>query len=145
MNNGKQHPVSEFTASVLSNLRSLVDVNTVIGDPISTQDGVVIIPVSKVNFGFGSGGGDIPVSAPEKFAGITGGGVTIMPLGFLVINGSDVSLLHMQIAENTNDRIVNAVPGILDKILGMIPKKKKDAEDVEEDGDDSPAPSDSES
>ena len=121
----QQHPVSEFTTSVLSSLRSLVDVNTVIGDPISTQDGVVIIPVSKVSFGFASGGSDIPAKAPNMFGGGTGGGVTIMPLGFLVINGDDVSILHMQPAESTNDRIINAVPAVLEKLMGIIQKKKK--------------------
>jgi len=122
----QQHPVSEFAATVLSSLRSLVDVNTVIGDPITTQEGIVIIPVSKVNFGFASGGGDIPGKNPNMFGGGTGGGVTIMPLGFLVINGENVSILHMQTADSTNDRIINAVPEVLDKLIGLIPKKKKD-------------------
>ena len=122
----QQHPVSDFTSSVLSNLRSLIDVNTVIGDPISTQDGVMIIPISKVNFGFASGGSDIPGNNPNLFGGGTGGGVTIMPLGFLVINGTDVSILHMQSADNTGDRIVNAVPGVIDKLIDLFPKKKKD-------------------
>ena len=129
----QQHPVSEFTTSVLASLRSLVDVNTVIGDPISTQEGLIIIPVSKVSFGFASGGSDIPAKAPNMFGGGTGGGVTIMPLGFLVINGEDVSILHMQTAENTNDRIVNAGAAALDKLLAIIPKKKKE--------DDPPEPS----
>jgi sporulation protein YtfJ len=109
----------------MANLRSLVDVNTVIGDPISTANGVVILPVSKVNFGFASGGSDLPAKTPELFGGATGGGVTITPLGFLVINGTDVSILQMQTADNTGDRIVNAVPGLLDKLLDLIPKKEK--------------------
>ncbi|MCL2068784.1 MAG: sporulation protein YtfJ [Oscillospiraceae bacterium] len=122
----KSQSVSEFTASVLTNLRSLVDVNTIIGDPISTQDGIVIIPISKVSFGFASGGSDLPTTRPDMFGGGTGGGVTILPLGFLVVNGKDVSLLQMQSAENTGDRIVNTVPAVLDKLISLIPKKKKD-------------------
>ena len=121
--------VSEFTASVLTNLRSLVDVNTIIGDPITTQDGIVIIPISKVSFGFASGGSDLPASRPDLFGGGTGGGVTILPLGFIVVNGKDVSLLQMQSAENTGDRIVNTIPAVLDKLIGLIPKKKKDEEE----------------
>jgi sporulation protein YtfJ len=119
----QQHPVSEFTAAAMSNLRSLVDVNTIIGDPITTAQGVVILPVSKVSFGYGSGGLDLPMERPGSFGATTGGGVTIQPLAFLVIDGTDVRLLQMQTADNTGDRIVNAVPGVLDKILDLIPKK----------------------
>ncbi|MCL2033986.1 MAG: sporulation protein YtfJ [Oscillospiraceae bacterium] len=121
----QQHPVSEFTDSALSGLRSLVDVNTVIGDPITAADGTVIIPVSKVAFGYASGGSDWPTSRPDVFGGGTGGGVTISPVAFLVLRGSDVEILSMpQPADNTADRIVNAVPGIIDKVL----KSKKNGE-----------------
>ena len=121
----QQRPISEFTESALQNLRSLVDVNTIIGDPISTAEGTVIIPISKVSFGYASGGSDIPIAhQAEPFGGATGGGVTIQPLAFLVINGEDVQLLQMQTADNTGDRIVNAIPGLVDKIVGMVKKKK---------------------
>jgi sporulation protein YtfJ len=132
-----KHPISDFTAAALSNLDSLVDVNTIIGDPITTPGGVVIIPVSKVSFGYASGGSDLPTSRPELFGAATGGGVTIQPLAFLVVDGSDVRLLQMQTANNTGDRIVNAVPGVLDKLLDLIPKKdgkgEKSASDSSED------------
>lgn len=125
----QQHPISEFTESALSSLRSLVDVNTVIGDAITTADGTVIIPVSKVSFGYGSGGSDLPVQKPDVFAGGTGGGVTISPIAFLIIRGGNVELLHMQTADNTADRIVNTVPAVIDKIMGFIPQKEKPAAD----------------
>lgn len=102
----------------------MVDVNTIVGEPITTPGGVVIIPVSKVSFGYGSGGTDIPTNRPDMFGGGSGGGVTIQPLAFLVVDGTEVKLLHMQTAENTNDRIVNAVPGIVDKLIDLIPKKE---------------------
>lgn len=124
----QKHPVSDFAAAAMTNLRSLVDVNTIIGDPISTAEGVVILPVSKVNFGFASGGSDLPAKTSELFGGATGGGVTITPLAFLVITGTDVKLLQMQTADNTGDRIVNSVPGILDKLMDLIPKKDKTQE-----------------
>ncbi len=121
----QQHPISEFTKSALESLRSLVDVNTIIGDPISTADGVVIIPISKVSFGYASGGSDIPSSKPSDiFGGGTGGGVTIQPLAFLVVKSGDVQLLQMQTANNTGDRIVNAVPGIIDKVAELFSKDK---------------------
>lgn len=121
----QQHPVNDFAAAALANLRSLVDVNTIIGNPITTPQGVVIIPVSKVSFGYGSGGSDLPVER-QGFGAATGGGVTIQPLAFLVVNGENVQLLQMQTADNTGDRIVNAVPGVLDKLLDLIPKKDGD-------------------
>ncbi len=121
----QQHPVSEFTASALSGLRSLVDVNTVVGDPITVSDGTVIIPVSKVSFGYGSGGSDLPTAQPNLFGGGTGGGVTITPMAFLIIKSGIVELIHMQTADNTADRIVNAVPAVLDRIMAMTSKKDK--------------------
>lgn len=125
----QQHPVSEFTESALAGLRSLVDVNTVIGDPVTTPDGTVIIPVSKVAFGYASGGSDLPTQRPNVFGGGTGGGVTITPLAFLVIQGGRVELIPMQTANNTADRIVNSVPAVLDRIMDMLPKKDKDKKD----------------
>jgi sporulation protein YtfJ len=126
----KQHPIGDFTASALNSLRSLVDVNTIVGNPITTADGIMIIPVSKVSFGYGSGGSDLPTSKQaELFGGATGGGVTISPLAFLVISAGEVKLLQMQSADNTADRIVNAVPEVIDKIVAMV-KKDKDAEDL---------------
>lgn len=127
----QQKPLNDLTDASMSNLRSLVDVNTIIGDPITTADGVTIIPVSKVSFGYGSGGSDLPVQTPDKFAGATGGGVTLQPLAFLVINGSDVRLLQMQTADNTGDRLVNAGASAIDRILDFIPKKGNDkSEDI---------------
>ena len=118
-----KHPLSEFTTSVLTGLKSLVDVNTIIGEAITTPAGVTIIPVSKVSFGYGTGGTDLPTNRPELFGGGTGGGVTIEPLAFLVIEGTHVRLMQMQTAHNTADRVVNNVTGVLDKVLDLIPKK----------------------
>lgn len=124
----EQHPISDFTQSALSSLRTMVDANAVIGDPITTPDGAVIVPVSKVSFGYGSGGSDLPGQRPDLFGGGTGGGVTIQPLAFLVVRGDKVELLQLQTADNTSDRIVNAVPVVLDKIVELFSKKDKDQE-----------------
>ncbi len=117
------HPIDDFTATALGSLRSMVDVNTIIGDPITTPDGAVILPVSKVSFGYASGGSDLPGKQAELFGGATGGGVTIQPLAFLVVSGGKVELLQMQSADNTGDRIVNALPGLLDKLRELFQKK----------------------
>ncbi|HHY52705.1 MAG TPA: sporulation protein YtfJ, partial [Clostridiales bacterium] len=97
----------------------------IIGDPITVADGVVILPVSKVSFGYASGGSDLPAKTTDLFGGATGGGVTIQPLAFLVITKDGVELLQLQTAENTGDRIVNAVPGLVDKLLSLVKKDKK--------------------
>lgn len=122
----QQYPISDFTQAVLSNLRGMTDANSIIGDPITTDEGVVIIPVSKVSFGYGAGGSDLPVQRPDLFGGVSGAGVTIQPIAFLVIGGGKVELLQIQSADNTADRIVNSIPAVLDKIKEMFPKKDKD-------------------
>lgn len=117
----KKHPLSEVLDSSLANLKDLVDVNTVIGEAITTSDGTIIIPVSKVSFGFVTGGSELPTSKPSTpFGGGSGGGVTIQPLAFLVISNGNVKILHMQTADNTADRVVNMVPDVVDKVSGLI-------------------------
>ena len=120
-----QHPIGDLTDNAMRNLRSLVDVNTVVGDPITTPDGTVIIPVSKVSFGFGTGGSDFPTANPkELFGGISGGGVTIQPLAFLVVKEGRVQLLQLTSANNTADRLVNIVPDVIDKVGDFFAKDK---------------------
>ena len=117
----KKNPLGEVLDTSLEKLKKLVDVNTIIGDAITTPDGTTIIPVSKVSFGFATGGSELPTSQPSTpFGGGSGGGVTIQPLAFLVISKGNVQLLQMQTADNTADRIVNMVPGVIDKVSGFI-------------------------
>lgn len=117
----KKHPLSEVLEASLENLKKLVDVNTIIGEPLVMSDGTTIIPVSKVSFGFATGGSELPSAKPvSPFGGGSGGGVTIQPLAFLVVSKGDVKLLQMQTADNTADRVVNMVPGVIDKVSGII-------------------------
>lgn len=113
-------PISELTDSSMKNLRTLIDSNSVIGSPITTPDGATILPVSKVSFGFGTGGSDLPASQKELFGGGTGGGVSITPIAFLVIRDGDVKLLQVQSFANTADRVVGMVPDVMDRISGFI-------------------------
>ena len=123
------HYLGELTESNMKNLQALIDSNSVIGREIVTPDGTVILPVSKVSFGFGSGGGDLPSSQKELFG--TGGGVTITPLAFLIVKNGDVKLLQVQSYNNTADRVVGMVPDVVDKVSGLISgsKKEKPAEE----------------
>ena len=125
------HYLGELTESNMKNLQALIDSNSVIGREIVTPDGTVILPVSKVSFGFGSGGGDLPSSQKKLFGGGTGGGVTITPLAFLIVKNGDVKLLQVQSYNNTADRVVVMVPDVVDKVSGLISgsKKEKPAEE----------------
>lgn len=129
------HPINGLMDSSLQNLRSLVDADTVIGEAITTPDGTVIIPVSKVSFGFASGGSDIPSSKqPELFGGGAGGGVSVQPLAFLVIKDGKVDLLQMNDNKTTADRVVTMVPEMVDKLGALFQKKERPARGGEKPG-----------
>jgi len=128
-----KHPISEILEESLTKLKQLVDVDTIIGKPITAPDGTIIIPISKVSFGFATGGSELPTSKPSMpFGGGSGGGVTIAPLAFLVIANGNVQLLQMQTADNTADRVVNMVPNVIDKVSGIIGQKKAEKAAKEE-------------
>ena len=126
------HYLGELTESNMKNLQALVDSNSVIGKEIVTPDGTVILPVSRVSFGFGSGGGDLPSSQKELVGGGTGGGVTITPMAFLIVRNGDVKLLQVQSYNNTADRLVGMVPDVMDTVSGLISGGKKEKPAVEE-------------
>ena len=126
------HYLGELTESNMKNLQALVDSNSVIGKEIVTPDGTVILPVSRVSFGFGSGGGDLPSSQKALFGGGTGGGVTITPMAFLIVRNGDVKLLQVQSYNNTADRLVGMVPDVMDTVSGLISGGKKEKPAAEE-------------
>ena len=119
---------STILTSTIDKIRDLVDTSTIIGEPIYAEGGTTIIPVSKVTYGFASGGADFPSkSNQELFGGGGGAGVTITPIAFLVINGGEVTLKHITAYDNAAERVVNLVPEMFDKVTGLINKTKKDA------------------
>lgn len=121
-----QNSVNQLTETALKNLRSLVDTSTIVGEPITTVPGIVIIPISKVAFGFAGAGSDIPTTKPgEPFGGGSGSGVSIKPIAFLVIKDNDVKLLQIQTADSTADRMVNAIPEVIDKVTALFKKDSK--------------------
>ena len=121
-----EHPIEGLMNSAMQKLRELVDVNTIIGDPITTPDGILIIPISRVAFGFGSGGSDWPTQSPkETFGGGSGGGVSITPIGFLIVSGGEVKLLQLAAQGNTGDRLINMVPDLVDKVASLFAKEEK--------------------
>ena len=113
-------PISELTDSSMKNLQALIDTNAVIGKAITTEDGITILPVSRVSFGFGTGGSDLPATQKELFGGGTGGGVSITPIAFLVIQGGSVKVLQIQSYSSTADRVVGMVPDVIDRVSGFV-------------------------
>ena len=109
-------------------IRELVDANTVVGTPIAVADGVTIIPVSKVSYGFASGGSDLPAkSSSDLFGGGAGAGINITPVAFLTIKDGEINLLPVVSKPDTMDRLVSLVPDAMNKISELT-KKKKDEE-----------------
>lgn len=121
-----QGHIEGILSSSLENLKTLVDANTIIGEQITTPDGTTIIPVSKVTFGFASGGSDLPTAKPkDMFGGGSGAGVTIQPLAFLVIGKEGVKLLQVEKFDGSVDRAVNMVPEVIDKIAALFQKQSQ--------------------
>ena len=123
----------------MEKIREMVDVNTIIGDAITSPDGTTIIPVSKLSFGFASGGSDLPTQAAEKFAGGAGAGVTVKPVAFIVITrDGDVKLMELGSSKpSAIEGVIDAIPNVVEKIKGFIgDKKKKDEEPEEEENSD---------
>lgn len=118
-----QTPMAEFLQASMSKLKEMVDVNTVVGEPITTLDGVTLVPVSRVSFGFGHGGGDL-VKQRSGFAGGGGAGIRIEPIGFLIVKEGSVRMLNiLPPASTTLDRVIDLVPTILDKAEQFLDKR----------------------
>ena len=114
-------------STTIEKIRDLVDTKTIIGEAIYAEGGITIITVSKVTYGFASGGADFPSkNANELFGGGGGAGVTITPVAFLVISDGEVTLKHITAYDNAAERVVNLVPEMFDKVTGLVKKTKKD-------------------
>ena len=113
--------------STIQKIREMLDVNTVVGTPITTPDGVTIIPVSKVSVGFGGGGCDFASKNTDNpFGGGVGGGVKVSPVCFLVVKDGNVRMLSVpEPANSTTERIVEMLPDTLDKITAFLESKKE--------------------
>ena len=126
------HPIGNLMQTTLENIKDMVDVNTVIGEPIPTVNGPTIIPVSKVSFGFLAGGGEYDLNrlpdTETPFAGGSGAGVSVQPVGFLVVGQDGVKVLPAQ-QLTAWERVVNCAPQLLEDIKNLLPKKENAAQD----------------
>lgn len=117
--------IEELLGTTIDEIRKSVDTEAVIGQAITTEDGTIVIPVSKVAYGFASGGSDFPVKNPNAketfgFGGGGGAGVSVTPVGFLVIAGNNIRMIQIEPYNNSIDRIIEATPVIIDKISEKI-------------------------
>ncbi|HIS05100.1 MAG TPA: sporulation protein YtfJ [Candidatus Fimenecus stercoravium] len=122
----KEQSAAGILEATIEKVKNLVSVSTIIGDPMQIE-GMTIIPVSKVTYGFASGGSDFPSkSNQEIFGGGGGAGVTITPVAFLVISDGEVTLKHITAFDNAAERVVNLVPEMFDKVTSVVNKAKKE-------------------
>lgn len=126
-----EHPIGNLMNTTMEKIKEMIDVNTIIGDPITSPDGTLIIPVSKVSYGFASGGSDLPTKKENKdcFGGGSGAGVTIQPVAFLTVYQGDVRLVSVDSEEGTADKLVNMIPDVLKKVKGVFKKDKNESSD----------------
>ena len=131
----EQHPIQGLMYTAMQSIRDMIDVNTIVGDPVETPDGTVIIPISKVGLGFGVGGSDYASKNgkasecnPTMFGGGAGGGVSISPVAFMVVGKGQIRLMPVNPENTVYDRILDMVPAAIDKIVeikdGIVEKRE---------------------
>lgn len=129
-----ENKVSQLLGSSMEKIKQMVDVNTVVGDPITTPDGTTVIPISRVNYGFAAGGSDLPAKSQPAgglFAGGSGAGITVSPVAFLSIHNGNVRVIQIEPYFSPVDRALEKIPEIVDMLGSLFKRDKQDApEDV---------------
>ncbi len=117
--------VQELMGVSIDKIREMVDVSTVIGEPMTLADGTTLIPVSRVSYGFATGGSDLPTKGTQElFGGGGGAGINIIPIAFLVVSDGNVRVLPMVASPDTFNQVVNMVPDVVNKIGDLFSKGK---------------------
>ena len=126
-----EHPIGSLMDTTMEKIKEMIDVNTIIGEPITSPDGTLIIPVSKVSYGFAAGGSDLPTKKEniDCFGGGSGAGVTIQAVAFLTVYQGDVWVVSVDREEGTADKLVNMIPDVLKKVKGVFKKDKSESAD----------------
>ena len=116
----ENQPIGDIMNSAMDKIRTMVDSNTVVGEPITTPDGTTLIPISRVSFGFATGG---DTTTKGSVWGGSGAGVKVDPIGFLMIQQSGVRMVGIQMpAVSTADRIIDMLPDVMDRMEGYVDK-----------------------
>ncbi|MGI6567328.1 MAG: sporulation protein YtfJ [Firmicutes bacterium] len=137
MSSGPNHPIEGLMHTVMDSLREIVDVNTILGDPVETPDGAVILPVSRVSFGFVAGGTDQPYMGEQgkaakdtqnsaearPFGGGSGAGISVSPVAFLVVRQNEVRLMPVD-SNAIYDRLLDLAPKLLDQLQGAVTRRE---------------------
>ena len=125
----KNHPINDLMAETIQKIRETVDANTVVGEPIRAGD-VILIPVSRISFGFATGASEFGGKAPKApgdnpFGGGGGAGVKVDPVCFLAVSGTNVKILPVEVPPATGvDKVVDMIPEAVTKISGILEKRK---------------------
>ncbi len=138
-----EHPLQGIMDTAMSNIKAMVDVNTIIGNAVTTPDNTVIIPISTVSFGFGAGGSEVQGKKPNivdgtnnpLFGGGAGGGANIKPVAFLVVGNGNVRLLPITSTSSPVDKLIDLMPEMVDKVnnaISSMVKKKEEKPASEE-------------
>ena len=137
-----EHPLQGIMDTAMSNIKAMVDVNTIIGNAVTTPDNTVIIPISTVSFGFGAGGSEVQGKKPNivdgtqnpLFGGGAGGGANIKPVAFLVVGNGNVRLLPITSTSSPVDKLIDLMPEMVDKVNNAISSmvKKKEEKPISE-------------
>lgn len=129
-----ERPLEGLMSVTMDKIRDMVGSNTIIGEPIKIE-GTTILPVSKVTFGFASGGSDFGAkTTKELFGGGSGAGVSVMPVAFLVIKDGNVRTIQLADSSSTVDRALNMVPELVDKVSLFLNKSEKTTPDTQPNG-----------
>ena len=122
-----ERPINSMLDKTMQKIKEMVDVDTIVGTPINLSNGTIIVPVSKVSYGFASGGSEFSnkkENSENLFGGGSGAGVTVSPVAFLISNNSDTKLLRLEPSNNSVDRVIEMLPDTIDKIGNCFGKKK---------------------
>ena len=125
-----KNPIGELMQNTMENVRSILKVDTVVGDPIYTPDGITLVPISQISVGFGGGGVEFnqkKVGENRPYGGGNATGVKIEPIGFLIVKDGTVRMVNVTPpANNTVDRIIDLVPQVMDRVDAFIDKQKSE-------------------
>ncbi|RKQ30554.1 GerW family sporulation protein [Oceanobacillus halophilus] len=154
----EEHPIQGLMTTAMENLSDMIEVNTIVGDPVESPDGSIIIPVSKLGFGFAAGGSEFSPSeggdseSQLPFGGGSGGGVSITPIAFLVLGKDGIKMVHLDQQTHLYEKMLNQAPQVVKKIQEMLKdsgvslqkgndkkeeKTKKDSEDEKKESEES--------
>lgn len=136
------HPIQGLMTTAMDSLKDMIDVNTIVGEAVEAPDGSIIIPVSKVGFGFAAGGSDFkPMSRGGgegdqgqsdgmelPFGGGSGGGVSITPIAFLIVRKQGVQMIHLNEQAHLYEKMLDLAPPVIEKIQELLQKDKKNSD-----------------